>query len=205
VVAAAASVLVLPAMLVLGFRFERDVPAGPGDARLEAAVRTELDRQWQLSGLQGIVVRPDYVPAPIVTDREWDRLMLDCMDRAGVGQWGYDEGSGLFVEGARPSASDQLAFYWCFAAYPRVELLSAEQLDFVYDYYQRWLIPCIEMRGYNVMNAPTRKAFVEADPDLDQWGPYGALERYPATFGGLERLAEQCERTVPGIAGWSEQ
>jgi hypothetical protein len=205
VVAAAASVLMLPAMLVLGFRFERDVPAGPGDARLEAAVRTELDRQWQLSGLQGIVVRPDYVPAPIVTDRQWNGLMLDCMDRAGVGQWGYDEGSGLFVEGARPSASDQLAFYWCFAAYPRVELLSAEQLDFVYDYYQRWLIPCLEVRGYNVMNAPTRKAFVEADPDLDQWGPYGALERYPATFGGLERLAEQCERTVPGIAGWSEQ
>jgi len=200
-----ASVLVLPALIVGGFRFERPVPAGPGDAQLEAAVRSELDRQWRLSGLEGIVVRPDYVAAPIVTDRQWGRLMLECMDRAGVAQWGYDEGSGLFIEGARPTTSDQLAFYWCFAAYPRVDEVSDAQLDFVYDYYQRWLIPCLESRGYNVMNAPSRKAFVDSDPALGDWNPYRALERYPGTFAELEVLAENCERTLPGIAGWSEQ
>ena len=203
--AAAASVLALPGLLMAGFQFERTVPAGPSEAQLETAVRADLDRQWRLAGLEGIVVRPDYVSAPIVAERDWDRLMLDCMDRAGVGQWGYDEGSGLFVEGGEPTASDQLAFYWCYAAYPKVDLVSAQQLDFIYDYYQRWLIPCLEIRGYNVMNAPSRDAFVDAEPGGEQWGPYGSLERYPATFSGLERLAEECGRTVPGIAGWSER
>ena len=200
-----ASVLMLPALLVVGFRFDRPVPDGPGDEQLEATVRLELDRQWKLAGLEGIVVRPDYVPAPIVTDREWGRLMLECMQRAGVGQWGYDEQSGLFIEGAQPTASDQLAFYWCFAAYPRVDTVSDDQLDFIYSYYQRWLIPCLESRGYNVMNAPSRETFIDADPAIGQWNPYRALEHYPATFGDLEQLAETCERTLPGIAGWSEQ
>lgn len=203
--AVAASVLALPALIVGGFRFERDVPAGPGDTRLETAVRAGLDRQWRLAGLEGIVVRPDYVAAPIVTDREWDRLMIECMDRAGIAQWGYDGNSGLFIEGGQPTASDQLAFYWCYAAYPTVDLVSDAQLDFIYDYYQRWLIPCLESRGYNVMNAPSRKGFIDADPAIGPWNPYRALERYPATFGALEELAENCERTLPGIPGWSEQ
>jgi len=205
VAAVVASVLVLPALLVVGFRFDREVPQGPGAARLETAVRVELDRQWKLAALDGIVVRPDYVAAPIVTDREWNGLMLDCMQRAGVVQWGYDEGSGLFIEGSRPTTSDQLAFYWCFAAYPRVDLVSDEQLDFIYDYYQRWLIPCLETRGYNVMNAPSRKAFHHADPAIGQWNPYRALERYPATFVALEDLAKICAPTLTGIAGWSER
>jgi hypothetical protein len=197
--AAAASILLLAGCGA------RDVPDGPSDAQIEAAARAALDRQWRLSGLEGIVVQPDYVPKPIVTDREWSRLMLECMDHAGISQWGYDEGSGLFIEGAQPTASEQLAFYWCFAEYPKVDLVSDDQLDFIYDYYARWLIPCLESRGFNVMNAPSRKAFADADPAIGPWNPYRALEQYPDTLVAMQDLADQCAPTVAGIAGWSER
>ena len=203
--AAVASVLVLPGLLVGAFRFEQSAPSGPGDARLDQAVRTELDRQWRLSGLEGIVVRPDYVAVPILNERDRRREIVECMRRAGVARWGYDESEGLFIEGGRPSASDQLAFYWCFAAYPTVDLVSDEQRDFIYDYYQRWLIPCLESRGYDVMNAPSREAFVGADRRLPDWSPYRALERFPPTFAALDALRGTCAPTVPGIAGWSER
>ena len=190
---------------VAGCALTRDFPAGPTDAQVEATVRARLDRQWGYSGLQGIVERPAFEPKPIVTQREWGRLMLACMDRAGVGQWGYNEGSGLFTEGSRPSASDQLAFYWCFAEYPTVDLLTTEQIDFIYDYYARWLIPCLEMNGYNVMNAPSRDDFAHADPSIPRWNPYRSLETYPRTPESVDDLVARCSPTVPGIAGWSEQ
>ena len=45
----------------------------------------------------------------------------------------------------------------------------------------------------------------DSDPAIGEWNPYRALEHYPGTFAELEVLAENCERTLPGIAGWSEQ
>lgn len=205
IAAAVASVLMLPAVLLLGFRFDEPPPAGPAQVELEAAVRAELDRQWRFSELEGIVERPDFVPAPIVTDREWNRLMLECMDRAGVAQWGYADGSGLFIEGALPTASDQLSFYWCFAAYPKVNLVSDRQRDFIYDYYASWLIPCLETSGFDVMNAPTRQAFIDQAPELGVWNPYRALDHYPRTRDSIDALTARCAPTIPGIAGWSEQ
>ncbi|WP_411700133.1 hypothetical protein [Conyzicola sp.] len=204
VAAAAASVLALSTLVLGGCSLQRDLPRALTDAQLEAAVRAQLDRQWRLSDLQGVVVRPAFEPRPIVTEREWGRLMTECMDRAGIPQWGYDDGTGLFVEGGTPSASDQLAFYWCFAEYPTVDLLTRDQLDFVYDYYARWLIPCLETRGFNVQNAPTREAFATAHPPMGRWNPYRALEDLPSDPHALRQLQRDCPPTLLGIPGWSE-
>ena len=198
--AAAASVLAL-----CSCGFSRSEPAGPSDAEIEAAVQAKLDRQWTLSRLQGIVVRPKTAHERVVTPGEWGDRMSECMEDMGIDSWGYNSGSGLFIEGTVPTASDQLAFYQCFARYPTLDLLSKDQLDYIYDYYAHWLTPCIEANGYNVMNAPTRKAFVGAPRALGRWNPYVTIETYPATLEESSRLHERCPATLPGIEGWSEQ
>jgi hypothetical protein len=199
VAAAAASVLLLCAC-----GFSRDEPVGPSDADIAASVQARLDRQWELSDLEGIIVRPETTFERIVSPDEWGDVMSECMHRAGIHSWGYNSQSGLFVESARVSASDQLAFYWCFASFPTIDLLSAQQLDYIYDYYAHWLTPCLEANGYAVMNAPTRKAFRDASPAVGRWNPYSSLEEYPATPGSSARLRERCAPTLPGIEGWSE-
>ena len=127
------------------------------------------------------------------------------MAASGVVNWGYDATEGLFIPGDSATTSEQLQFYWCFEKYPTVDLLTRAQIDFIYDYYVRWLIPCLESNGYNVMNAPSRRAFRDADPSIERWNPYRSLERYPASPGASEMITAKCSPTVAGVEGWSEQ
>jgi hypothetical protein len=198
--AAAASVL-----LLCSCGFSRDEPAGPSDAEIAASVQARLDRQWELSHLEGIIVRPETSFERIVSPNEWGEVMTECMHRAGIHSWGYNGTSGLFIERTRATASDQLAFYWCFASYPTIDLLTRQQLDYIYDYYAHWLTPCLEANGYNVINAPTREAFRKASPAVGRWNPYSNLQRYPPTLDSRARLRDRCAPTLPGIEGWSER
>ena len=198
-VAAAASVVAL-----CSCGFSRDEPTGPAEADVAASVQARLDRQWELSDLEGIIVRPETTFERIVSPNEWGDVMSECMHEAGIHGWGYSAASGLFLEGGRASASDQLAFYWCFASFPTVDLLSEQQLDYIYDYYAHWLTPCLEAHGYNVMNAPTRESFREAPPSRGRWNPYASLEEYPRSLAASARLRAACAPTLPGIVGWSE-
>jgi hypothetical protein len=190
---------------VTGCALERHAPVGQSVAEVDAAVKARLDRQWELSGLEGLVVRPRFQPRPVLGASQWAPEVGRCMAVSGIMNWGYDPDEGLFIPGHTPTTSEQLQFYWCFERYPTVDLLNRAQIDFIYDYYQRWLIPCLENSGYDVIGAPSRAAFHDTDPSTERWNPYGSLGRYPATSGARAALAAKCSPTVPGIEGWSEQ
>ena len=188
-----------------GCALERRAPEGQSPEVVAAAVEAGLDRQWKLSGLEGVVVRPRFQPRPVIGAGQWASEVGRCMAASGIMNWGYDPDEGLFIPGDTPTTSEQLQFYWCFERYPTVDVLTPAQIDFIYDYYMRWLIPCLESSGYDVTSAPTRTAFRDADPALERWNPYVALQRYPATAGERAALAARCAPTLPGIDGWSEQ
>jgi hypothetical protein len=188
-----------------GCALEHRAPAGPGAAVISAAVEARLDRQWRLSGLEGVVVRPRFQPRPVIGAGRWAPEVSRCLAASGIMNWAYDPDEGLVVPGHAPTTSEQLQFYWCFERYPTVDLLTRPQIDFVYGYYQRWLIPCLESNGYNVVGAPSRTAFGDSDPSTGRWNPYDSLERYPATPGARAALEARCAPTVPGIEGWSER
>ena len=204
VTSAVASAILLVLCGATGCALEHRAPEGPTPGEITAAVKDRLDRQWRLSGLEGIVVRPHFVNRPVVGASEWAPEISRCMARSGIMNWGYDEGEGLFIPGHVPTTSEQLRFYWCFERYPTVDLLTREQIDFIYDYYVRWLIPCLETNGYDVVDAPSRREFLDADRSIERWSPYRALERYPATPEESAVIAATCAPTVPGIEGWSE-
>lgn len=185
-------------------------PVGPTEAELNATVRAELDRQWQFTGLDGVVPRPVLEVESIGTENGISVEFGECMSAEGFQSWGFSSDSGLQLSGtassdAEPTVEQQLAYYRCNARFPLVDTLTAGQLDFIYDYYQRWLIPCIESAGYPVAAPPTRKNFVTAEPEYGwRWEPYSALGEYPGD-AQYAALRAECKPTIPGIEGWSHK
>lgn len=84
------------------------------------------------------------------------------------------------------SESERLDWYECFAAYPvdsTYTLQSVAQFDFLYDYYQDTLIPCLQENGFPITDAPTRLEFRTtwvgwSDPLFPfLWNPYYRLQQ----------------------------
>ena len=185
-------------------------PVGPSEAELNERVHAELDRQWKLTGLDGIVPRPEVEVEKISSIDGFSEEFGQCMTDAGFTGWGVSE-AGLDMasvnpDGAATTPEQQLAYYGCTARFPGVDKLSVAQMDFVYDYYQRWLIPCIEQQGYEVIGAPSRDDFYASREQTGwQWSPYSGLTHPPTTNEGYASLQRACRPTIPGIDGWSEQ
>jgi len=183
-------------------------PKGPTKAELNERVRVELDRQWQFTGLDGVVPRPETDLETVVASDGFSPNLQQCMSDAGIESWGTGpEGLDMSMvnsDGAESTPEQEYAFYQCSTRYPNIDPLSDAQLDFVYDYYQRWLIPCLAERGYLVTNTPTRAEFHEYRAVNGWlWGPYSSME---VSIDGpdLDALIARCKPTIPGMDGWSK-
>ena len=135
-------------------------------------VHERLDSVWQQTGLPDSA-RPALEPGPTVDQFEAGAAFAACMVQRGwpdysSGDTGYSYQDISLVD----SAPERLDWYECFAAYPvdsKYTLRSVEQFDFVYDYYQDILIPCLAENGHPLTAAPTREEFRTS---WDQWsGP----------------------------------
>jgi hypothetical protein len=196
IVAAAAS-----GLLVIAGCTATPLPEGPSDAEIEKRVATELDWQWGLTGLEGVVARP--VVELKGPPSQYSIGFGECMSDAGFSGWGYDD-SGLVLDDGDPTDEQRLAFYVCNAEYPSVDPLSTAQLEYVYDYYERWLIPCLALHGYEQHDpVPTRESFV-GDPVQDgfRWSPYSSIYFTPATESAYVELQAECDPAPPGGQDW---
>lgn len=131
---------------------------------------------WERTGLEGTVERPDVQPS---ANRSFAALSA-CIDDAGITEWMMTDGPdgpGFQTTGAANTAEVQLAMYECFARHPTETLgrgvsLTTEQLDYLYDYYRSWVIPCLALDEITVLGAPTRDEF--HTPLYEGWSPYAA-------------------------------
>lgn len=127
-----------------------------------------------------------YVPAA-----DWGAAVSGCMNAAGYDAY-VDTGDGFFFPGRSDADEAQnLALYTCIGEYPVRSDYSAyanhAQLEFLYDYFQDSLIPCIESSGYDVPNtAPARDEFV-AYTVAPKWNPYKVMTERATT-----ELLERC-------------
>lgn len=180
------------------------LPSGRSQAEIDALVAVELDRQWELTGLDGVAPRPVMAVERLSGINTTFAGIGDCMMDAGFSSWGFDD-TGLTVAEGAPEPEQQLAYYECNARFPAVNPLSADEMHFVYDYYQKWLIPCLGFRGYTVLDPPERGVFTRgADDGWATWSPYWALEPYPATAEEYEEITAVCPPTRQGVPGWSQ-
>ena len=197
------------ALLALcGCSATRPAPVGPTDAEVDADVRAELDRQWAFTGLDGVVPRPVFEVERVGAAGAAAQGFWDCMSAQGFESWGFSSDSGLQMSSAdssmvTPTAEQQMSYYECNARFPVIDTLTTDQLDFIYDYYQRWLIPCLGSAGYPVAVPPSRDEFTTGEPEFGwRWEPYSALGEYPGD-DDYDALLAECKPTIPGIEGWS--
>lgn len=200
------------AALVCGCTSQPPAPAPLTAAQKAKVVRTEVDRQWLMTGLDGVVPRPPAPESPSVGGFPGQTGLYTCLDDAGLSQWGYDDSDGFGLYGATgelehaKEPAQQLAWFACFSRFPAVSLLSQAERDAIYDYYSTWLVPCLESQGYHLAGAPTRAQFVtglDYTTGAQVWNPYWALTDYPHLEADLVELQNACAPTVPGIEGWS--
>ena len=168
------------AVVALGGCALVEQPPGPTDDEIAAYSEGVLLKTWLNTGLEGIVERPNIEAGAALEQGDWFDAIFACMydqgfESVGIGTTA-ETGAMLYDDQGGPVADPiaQLAFYRCAAAHP-MELttdrvvVTERQLDFVYDYYASWLVPCIVDHGYQPRDIPTRSRFHQ---EQGVWTPY---------------------------------
>ncbi|GAB3606801.1 hypothetical protein GCM10027413_22100 [Conyzicola nivalis] len=197
-VAAAAAIVV-----VLSGCTARELPAGPTEADVDRYYDAIADAHWNALGFDPAVPRPD-IEIGFTTAETWAEQVARCLNEAGFD--GYSEQGGtLLVTGdatnLEQSAEEKLANYRCQIAHQvrpvAGQILSAAQLEYVYDYYVRFLVPCLEARGEEITDMPDRESFL-AESFVGAWSPYWSS--ISADREEFARLRVECPPMPPGIA-----
>jgi hypothetical protein len=181
-------------------------PAGLSESELDARHAIVLDRVWANTALEGIVDRPTVAVVATLRSTDWLKQVYTCLGERSVADFGLvfgrDSGFGIIaVDGRTPlSDADQLSFYICTGKY-RLDgvdvfadqpLWSRAQLDYIYDYYLQWAVPCLLHNDFAVHYAPSREDFVDSQ---GRWSPYGAMRDDHSTA----RAAEICGPELPPL------
>ncbi len=193
-------------LLLTGCSLVAPVPPGPTDAELEANRQRILDASWQSTGLEGLVERPVSVPAG---QSSGDALgdLFACLETAGVGDIGvsYSETSGYSIFSGVTSMNPQyqqlkLSFYTCLTSMPDVQLSglpqwSDAQLDYLYDHYKNWILPCLEAHGFSLLTVPTRSEYRAIEGN---WSPYNYVGTITSS-DDYNRFVDLCGSEYPGL------
>jgi hypothetical protein len=170
-----------------------------------------LDKTWAKTGLEGRVQRPTVRVGPILAPNDWSSAISDCMQGLVVDAvgWSYSSTEGYQLLETQPDADPyadevELGWYVCIAQHPLDAgvdgtLRSPAQAAYLYQYFQRWLVPCLEAHGVAVADEPTRAQFLTNGMSGD-WNPYFTLRGEPP--GGFDRLLQQCGAptgVIPGL------
>ena len=182
-VLAAVTAAAVAAVVLGGCGTEVQKPAGPTDAEVAAYHEAVREGTWQAARLAKSGRTPPVVVEAIEVPVElWDEAIRECMADAGFDAIEYystgspEDGYTLLDRSGQAfkSRKARLAWYGCIATiqYDPVEfgeLVSEAQLEYIYDYFARWTLPCLTLHGQTV-TMPPRESFVE-DSAYRWWSP----------------------------------
>ena len=181
-------------------------PPGPTDAAVAEYNAVMLDKSWANTGLDGAVQRPAAGSGAPLPRLEWFDATFACMANSGIGglSVGYTSADGYTLYGNNGPTdfepNQQLAFYRCAAEHPvnpEAELLTDDQLNYIYDYYLQALVPCMVLNGFPPSTAPTRVEFFAL---AGQWSPYYSVD---VGLSGIqyEEIEQTCGPERPQLYG----
>lgn len=157
-------------------------PPGASESEISALQERSLEQTWERTGLDGDP--PAVEPGPAVASDAWGQTVYDCVLQQGFVlrgfEWSPDHGASLGADSGNDVDDPglQRAFYECIAANPRAIdehtiALTDAQLDYIYDYYLKSLVPCMVLNGFTPSTAPTREEFLAI---RGQWSPYYSVD-----------------------------
>ena len=185
------------------------VAEAPVTSDADAADQYEqlLAQSWVSTGQAG-------VEPPIVTIEsalptgEWYDALAVCMEDAGYPglTFAYLPSRGFWVEPGQGGVSadirpgTQTAFFECLSqhsfAASASPLLTTEQLDYIYDYYVTWLVPCLAQHDFTIRAALTREQYVEVGGD---WSPYFEVNALLDDQTDYQALVDVCGTDHPAL------
>ena len=179
-------------------------PPEPTAADEEQLEVLRLDAVWDETGLDD-ALRSDVPPAGSLELDTIGFVFAGCMEDRGWSAYSADENSASYRSLSEATSDEErLDWYECFAANPMSaagSLKSVEQYDYVYDYFQEVLIPCLQEYGYDVSHAPSRNEF-RTNTGVDGflfapilWNPYYALPEFSST--GSLPVQARCPAVPP--------
>lgn len=149
--------------------------------------------------------RPAVVTPRFFLPSGWGYKIQECMNDAGYAEFVYDPENGFRSAGlpARTDGVEALARYACVEQYPtydtRYSALRGSDLDALWDYYQRFLRPCLTVQGVEVTSAPDRGDFAGDGPGMaGSWNPW-LTARVPADVPTTRAVLAAC---APYPQGW---
>jgi len=172
-------------------------PVGDRSGELAHIREVQLDAQWSNLGFAE-ADRPPDTGFEVVAIEDWARRVAGCMTAAGYENFRAVGGT-LQIGKSDPVSeprAEAIDFFECRAAFQRDlgmdASLTVAQRDYLYDYYQETLVPCLELAGVRIDNAPTREQFAATGAGVG-WNPYYALDT--SSFGEVSvdgELLAQC-------------
>jgi hypothetical protein len=139
-----------------------------------------------------------------VSDAERQVILQACTTAAGFSTFTADpiENQTLTQSERDGAIKYQVAESVCAAKNPpdpsKYSLMGKEQRSYLYDYYVRWLLPCLESSGYRLADAPSRKTFIGDWLKPGWWSPYDSIGN-PPSDAMLARVQDKCPPRPPGL------
>ena len=180
------------------------IPPEPTSADAIALFQLRVDTVWAETGLAHDK-RPEVPLGQPFEQYEIGGIFAGCMADRGWPDYFVEENAWGYQSLSEASSDEErLDWYECFAAHPMTNargLKSVAQADFVYDYFQEQLIPCLGENGFLISHAPSRSQFrAGLDSGGDPfspivWNPYYFVPGYSGPVP--LPVTEQCPPEPP--------
>lgn len=181
-------------------------PAAPSAADFNQFHARMLELTWDGFAYPPALSAPPVRPVEGLDPAAWGTALHSCMEAAGYPDFGYSwsNSEGYVLLTVRREAvfdrAEMMAFYFCVAEHPLLPgdngmLVSAGQLEYVYDYYARWTVPCLIDHGYKLRRMLSRQDFIAA---MGEWAPYWELPIY--SEADLDRVVALCGPYRPPLS-----
>jgi hypothetical protein len=134
---------------------------------------------------------------------DWGGEVTVCMRDAGFDN--YNATAASFVRGgdAEVTPLEEATLNNCLTQVQvdpvDMNILSREQLNYIYSYFERRLVPCLAAHGITVTDLPTREKFLSMIFIDDEFG-YAPWSPYEGFSSSPQRIFDDCPPSPPGYA-----
>jgi hypothetical protein len=193
-----AAVLALVAGALAGCVSPSPEPPPPTPAEIEA-MRDAWAQEWWDSLSTGTTM-PDVDVIEVLPADDASARLTECLEEASVpgvtvygpGEWSYNGALGDDATGTEA----QVAWWTCAQQYPSDDLfgwmMSADQLEWLYDFFAQRHIPCLHTLGIDVVSFPSRDDFLRISQGSPSWLPFPDVMRPTPASSDWSLIASRC-------------
>ncbi len=167
--------ILLSALAVIGCVTVIEPPkSGFTDAEVDRMTQRRVDQNWNYVGVTD-ELQPDVGPVILLPSKDLAPMYALCMNEAGYDQYSVSPSGGYGILDHIVDEEEIATQYVCEARYqvdPRESALNEKQLNYLYDYYETMLEPCLARAGFTEFEQFSSRTDMDGEYP---WNPYYGL------------------------------